>query len=73
METILHEVKNKIDSVIEIAEKCPEKYQVKCFEILLSFIIGGHIKSNHLTIEHIPEDIPPVLLTCPQQLYHFLS
>jgi len=28
-------VKVSLNEVIEIANKCPERYQVKCFEILL--------------------------------------
>lgn len=32
-------VKEHLDEIISIAGKCPEQYQVKCFEILLSALV----------------------------------
>lgn len=32
---MFEKVKDHLNEVIDIADKCPEKYQVKCFEILL--------------------------------------
>lgn len=34
-------VKDKLDEIISISEKCPEKFQVKCFEILLDTLLRG--------------------------------
>ena len=36
---MFEKVKECLDEVISIANKCPEKYQVKCFEILLSSLV----------------------------------
>ena len=38
-------VKEKLDEVISISEKCPEKYQIKCFEILLDALVHGQAPS----------------------------
>lgn len=32
-------ISNYLNEVIDIADKCPEKYQVKCFEILLDALV----------------------------------
>ena len=34
-------VKHSLNEIIEIADKCPEKYQAKCFEILLDSLVRG--------------------------------
>lgn len=34
-------ISNHLNEVIDIANKCPEKYQVKCFEILLDALVKG--------------------------------
>lgn len=34
-------IKKHLDEVIEISDKCPDKYQVKCFEILLDSLVRG--------------------------------
>jgi hypothetical protein len=34
-------ISNYLNEVIDIADKCPEKYQVKCFEILLDALVKG--------------------------------
>jgi len=34
-------VKQHLKDIIEIADECPEKYQVKCFEILLDSLAKG--------------------------------
>jgi hypothetical protein len=49
MDSILKEVKDKIGEIIEISNKCPDKYQVKCFEILLNTVIGEYIGSDQFT------------------------
>jgi hypothetical protein len=36
---MFEKVKERLDEVISIAGKCPEQYQVKCFEILLSALV----------------------------------
>lgn len=38
---MLEEIKDKLNDVISIADECPEKYQVKCFEILLSALLSA--------------------------------
>ncbi len=37
---MLEKIKDELNEVIAIADQCPEKYQVKCFEILLSALLG---------------------------------
>ena len=34
-------ISNHLNEVIDIADKCPDKYQVKCFEILLDALVKG--------------------------------
>jgi len=34
-------IKKHLDEVIEVSDKCPDKYQVKCFEILLDSLVRG--------------------------------
>ena len=36
---MLEKIKDKLNEVVAIAETCPAKYQVKCFEILLSSLV----------------------------------
>jgi len=36
---MLEKIKEKLNDVIAIANECPEKYQVKCFEILLNALV----------------------------------
>ena len=36
---MLEKIKDKLNDVIAIADECPEKYQVKCFEILLNALL----------------------------------
>lgn len=38
---MLEEIRNCLNEVIGIANECPEKYQVKCFEILLDALVKG--------------------------------
>lgn len=38
---MLETISNYLNEVIDIADKCPEKYQVKCFEILLDALVKG--------------------------------
>lgn len=40
---MFEKVKDYLNEVIEIANKCPEKYQEKCFEILLSSLVKPEI------------------------------
>lgn len=42
---MFEEVKDHLNEVISIADKCPEKYQVKCFEILLSSLTRPEMPS----------------------------
>lgn len=34
-------IKKHLDEVIEVSDKCPDKYQVKCFEILLDSLVSS--------------------------------
>lgn len=36
---MFNRVKEYLNEIIDIADKCPEKYQVKCFEVLLSALV----------------------------------
>lgn len=38
-------VKQHLNEVIEISDKCPDKYQVKCFEVLLDSLVQVHTTS----------------------------
>lgn len=38
---MFEKVRDYLEEVINIAEKCPEKYQAKCFEILLDALVKG--------------------------------
>ena len=41
---MLEKIKDKLNEVVAIAETCPEKYQVKCFEILLSSLVRAEVE-----------------------------
>lgn len=58
-------VKEHLNEVIEISDKCPDKYQVKCFEVLLDSLVQLHTKSstaqpatNGILIEEAPKSSP---------------
>jgi hypothetical protein len=38
-QTMFEKVREHLDEIVSIAGKCPEQYQVKCFEILLSALV----------------------------------
>jgi hypothetical protein len=38
---MFEKIKDSLSEIIEIADKCPERYQVKCFEILLDSLVRG--------------------------------
>jgi hypothetical protein len=38
---MFEKIRNCLNEVINIADQCPEKYQVKCFEILLDALVKG--------------------------------
>lgn len=42
---MFEKVKEQLDEIISIAEKCPEKYQEKCFEVLLSSLARAEAPS----------------------------
>lgn len=42
---MFEKVKENLNEVISIANRCPEKYQEKCFEILLSSLVRPEIPS----------------------------
>ena len=42
---MFEKVKEHLNEIIGIADKCPEKYQVKCFEILLGALVKPEIPS----------------------------
>lgn len=52
--------KQHLNDVIEIADKCPEKYQEKCFEVLLESLVSGK------SITPVTEAVPGV--TSPQEI-----
>jgi len=60
---MLEVIKNNINEVLAIAEKCPEKYQLKCFEILLDALVRSETKVPlNLPITASPiikEDVKP--------------
>ena len=43
---MFEKISNYLNEVIDIANKCPEKYQVKCFEILLDALVRGETTAN---------------------------
>jgi len=61
---MLEKIKGALNDVISIADSCPEKYQVKCFEILLNAslaaegiapVSAGAIAPGRVTHEPYPE------------------
>lgn len=42
---MFEKIKDYLKEVISIADTCPEKYQVKCFEVLLSALVKPEIPS----------------------------
>jgi len=38
---MLERIKEQLNDVINIADSCPEKYQVKCFEVLLNVLVAA--------------------------------
>ena len=34
-------VRKHLDEILEISEKCPENYRVKCFELLLDYLLNA--------------------------------
>lgn len=52
--------KQHLNDVIEIANKCPEKYQEKCFEVLLESLVSGK------SITPVAQAVPGV--TSPQAI-----
>jgi len=36
---VFEKIRDNLNEVIDLAEKCPEKYQVKCFEVLLDSLV----------------------------------
>lgn len=44
---MFEEIRQALNEVIEISDTCPEKYQVKCFEVLISSLLRPkHIKEE---------------------------
>lgn len=54
---MLEKIKDKLNDVIAIADRCPEKYQVKCFEILLGALVtaesGAPVAGTAITAEQV--------------------
>jgi hypothetical protein len=54
---MLEKIKDKLNDVIAIADRCPEKYQVKCFEILLGALVtaesGVPVAGAAITTEQV--------------------
>lgn len=43
---MFEKIRDSIKEVIEIADKCPEKYQIKCFEVLLESVLREEPKKE---------------------------
>jgi len=54
---MLEKIKDKLNDVIAIADECPGKYQVKCFEILLNALLTAEgvvpVTSATVTTERV--------------------
>jgi len=67
-------IRDTLNEVIEIANKCPEKYQIKCFEILLDALAKREATAMGTTIEKatiitkLPEQQEPTFFSTNQIL-----
>lgn len=50
---MFNKVKECLSEIIAIADKCPEKYQVKCFEVLLNALVRPEISTGG-TVGEVP-------------------
>lgn len=50
---MFNKVKECLSEIIAIADKCPEKYQVKCFEVLLNALVRPEISTSG-TVGKVP-------------------
>jgi hypothetical protein len=48
------QLEEEIKKIIELSEKQPEKYQVKCFELLLNAVIKPSVAANEMTVASAP-------------------
>ena len=64
---MLEKIKESLKEVVAIAETCPEKYQVKCFEILLSSLVRAEVEvpitGAAVTAGQVGEKAAPVFFT----------
>ena len=79
---MLEKIKDKLKEVVAIAETCPEKYQVKCFEILLSSFVRTEtevpIIGAAITTGQVGEKVAPAFFARQniteeewQKVFHF--
>ena len=79
---MLVKIKDKLKEVVAIAETCPEKYQVKCFEILLSSFVRTEtevpIIGAAITTGQVGEKVAPAFFARQniteeewQKVFHF--
>jgi hypothetical protein len=79
---MLEKIKDKLNEVIAIAETCPDKYQVKCFEVLLSSLVRAEaevpIKGDAITTSQAGDKAAPAFFARQniteeewQKVFHF--
>lgn len=64
------EIEEKIQKIVKIAEKCPEKYQEKCFEILLKVATQTPPEIEAVKIQAPPPFQPPIDVKAFLQQYN---
>ena len=47
---MFEKIRECLNEVIDIANKCPEKYQIKCFEILLDAVVKGEAAATQAIV-----------------------
>ena len=59
---MFEKIRDTLNEVIEIANKCPEKYQIKCFEILLDALV-----TRESTVMGAVTGVPTTITKAPKQ------
>lgn len=57
--------KEPLAEITELANSCPEKYQQKCFEILLQMLVTGQGKSS---VQAVAQPITAAIVNSPDQV-----
>ena len=55
---MLEKIREHLSEVIKMADECPEKYQVKCFEVLLEALLRGDSRNRSLAWTGGPKEAP---------------